>query len=182
MFPRALFRHCPSCGGKLPPTSAGNHLACEACGFLYYFNPAVAVAGFVFGPDGRALFIRRAKEPAKGRLALPGGFVDFDETAEEALRRETREEVNLDPTDLRFLCTQTNSYHYSGVTYPVLDLFFTARVADGAPAAALDGVAGFDWEDPRAVPLELIAFPSIRNALVLLRERWPTAAPWCQAS
>jgi ADP-ribose pyrophosphatase YjhB (NUDIX family) len=182
MFPRDLFRHCPSCAGKLPPPRAGNHLACESCGFLYYFNPAIAVAGFVFTPDGRGLFIRRAKEPGKGMLAVPGGFVEFDETAEQALRREAREEVNLDLAELQFLCTQTNSYNYGGVTYRVLDLFFVARAVDGAQAAALDGVESFDWVDPRAVSLESIAFPSIRNALVLLRERWPADAPWCHPS
>src|ERR1044071_3749905 len=144
MFPRDLFRHCPSCGGKLP-SPAANPLSCVACGFQFYFTPAIAVAGFVFGPDGRGLFIRRSREPAKGKLALPGGFVDFDETAEEALRRETREEVNLEVAELRFLCSQTNSYHYGAVTYPVLDLFFTARAVDISPAAALDGVESFDW-------------------------------------
>ncbi|HYT59019.1 MAG TPA: NUDIX domain-containing protein, partial [Haliangiales bacterium] len=94
MIPREFFHHCPRCGAKQAALPAGNSFKCAACGFLYYFNPAIAVAGFVFAADGRALFIRRAKEPAKGRLALPGGFVDFNETAEEALRRETREEVN----------------------------------------------------------------------------------------
>ena len=177
MIPREFFHHCPRCGAKQAALPAGNSFKCAACGFLYYFNPAIAVAGFVFAADGRALFIRRAKEPAKGRLALPGGFVDFNETAEEALRRETREEVNLDLADLQFLCTRTNSYPYGGVTYPVLDLFFIARVVRAESVAALDGVESFEWTDPHAVALESIAFPSIRNALVLLRERRLTAAP-----
>ena len=51
-------------------TSATDEVApfrCEACGFLYFFNPAVAVAALILRDDGKALFIRRAKEPAKGR-------------------------------------------------------------------------------------------------------------------
>jgi ADP-ribose pyrophosphatase YjhB (NUDIX family) len=39
----------------------------------------------------------RAKEPAKGKLALPGGFVNPDEGAFEGLRRECLEEISWDP-------------------------------------------------------------------------------------
>ena len=175
MFPREFFHYCPRCGAKQAAPPADNSLQCAACGFLYFFNPAIAVAGFVSGPDGLVLFIRRAKEPAKGKLALPGGFVDSGETAEAALRRETREEVNLEPTDLSFLCSQTNRYHYGDVTYPVLDLFFVAGAERTDSVAALDGVASFQWMAPRSVALDEVAFPSISKALVLLRERRPIA-------
>ena len=172
MEPAKHFEFCPHCGQRRREEVGSAPFRCAACGFLYYFNPAIAVAGFVFGPSGKTLFIRRAKEPAKGKLALPGGFVDVGETAEEALRRETREEVNLELSGLTFLCSHTNRYHYGGVTYPVLDLFFEARAVDADSIAALDGVESFEWMDPRAVALDAIAFPSIRNALLFLRERW----------
>jgi ADP-ribose pyrophosphatase YjhB (NUDIX family) len=168
--PANHFKFCPRCGQQRSEGVGTSPLRCGACGFLYYFNPTIAVAGFIFAPDGRTLFIRRAKEPAKGRLALPGGFVDIGETAEEALRREAQEEVNVELADLRFLCSHTNSYDYGGITYPVLDLFYRARPVHVESAAALDGVESFEWLDPRAVDLDAIAFPSIRNALCSLRE------------
>lgn len=170
MEPAKHFKFCPRCGQPRGDDLGASPFRCAACGFLYYFNPAIAVAGIVFAPDGRTLFIRRAKDPAKGRLALPGGFVDYGETAEAALRRETREEVNIELTTVRFLCSETNSYHYAGITYPVLDLFFVARTVQTDATAALDGVESFAWLDPRTVDLEAIAFPSIRNALCFLRE------------
>src|SRR4051812_42896330 len=130
MKPSLQFKFCPRCGEPGPKIDAGKTCRCEACGFSYYFNPAIAAAAFVIGPDGRALFIRRAKNPAKGKLALPGGFIDFGETAEAALRREIVEEVNLELATLEYLSSHPNEYFYKEVTYTVLDLFFVAQVND----------------------------------------------------
>src|SRR5712671_6399009 len=127
MLPRQFFHHCPRCGAKQAAPPPNDVFACTACGFTLYFSAANATAAFIQRDDGRTLFIRRAKEPAKGRLAPPGGFIDAGETAEDALRREIREEVGLELMDISFLCSQPNSYLYKDVTYPVLDFFFTAR-------------------------------------------------------
>src|SRR4029077_12061020 len=118
MAPSEQFEFCPRCAEPRPATAHHIPSRCARCGFLYYFNPAIASAAFIRGEDGRVLFIRRAKDPGRGMLSIPGGFVDIGETAEEGLRRELREEVNLEVTALEFLCTQPNVYHYQGVTYP----------------------------------------------------------------
>lgn len=164
MLPSKIFRHCPRCGARLQVTG-GPVLQCNECGFLYYFNPCCAVAGLILNSQGEVLLLRRAKEPAKGRLAVPGGFIDVGETAEEALRRETREEVGLELGELSFQTSQINSYHYREVTYPVLDLFFTARALNPESTRALDGVEDFLWLPPGKVNLDEIAFPSIREAM-----------------
>lgn len=46
-------------------------------------------------PDLKVLLVERGGEPYKGRLALPGGFLRNDETAEEGAMRELKEETNL---------------------------------------------------------------------------------------
>jgi ADP-ribose pyrophosphatase YjhB (NUDIX family) len=158
MSPSQFFHHCPRCGAKQASLPPANVLRCPGCGFHLYFNPTVSVSAFIERDDGRALFIQRAKEPAKGRLAPPGGFVDFDETAEVALRREVREEVGLELADIRFLCTATNRYVYREVTYPVLDLYFVARAVDPERAAALDGVESVRWLGPLEARAEDMAF------------------------
>lgn len=167
MEPRKLFQFCPNCGERRSDAPGACPFHCESCDFVYYFNPAIAAAAFVIGPDGRALFIRRAKEPAKGKLAIPGGFVDIGETAEEALHREIREEVNLDPVSTEYLGSYPNEYHYRGVTYPVLDFFFVVHVIATQRAAALDDVESLSWLEPTEVNPEEIAFESIRGALRL---------------
>ena len=169
MQPSEIFRFCPRCGAPRPTTE--NPFRCGACGFLYYFNPCCAVAGFIRNGSGEVLMLRRAKEPARGRLAVPGGFIDIGETAEVALRRETREEVDLELGELTYLCSRTNSYLYQEITYPVLDLFFVATAHDPGRARPLDGVDALQWLPPAQVNPNDIAFPSIRDALKLWVEQ-----------
>jgi len=165
MSPAQLFEFCPSCGRPRQAEANRQPFHCNQCGFHYYFSAAQAVAAILLGPDQRALFIRRAKEPAKGKLAVPGGFIDIGETAEEALRREIREEVNLEVGALQFLCSAPNEYHYREVTYPVLDLIFVTSTDNIGSLAALDGVESYVWLSPTQVDLNEIAFPSIRQAV-----------------
>ena len=171
MEPARLFKFCPRCGRPRGEDKPLQPFQCEACGFHYYINPCLAVAAILLGSGDEALFIRRAKDPAKGRLAVPGGFVDLGETAEDALRREIKEEVNLEVGPLEFLCSAPNEYLYRGVNYPVLDLAFVCRAASIEPIAALDGVESFCWVNPAAVDPGEIAFPSIRAAVRLYNER-----------
>lgn len=128
-------------------------------------------------PDGKALFIRRAKDPEKGKLALPGGFIDEGETAEAGVRRECVEEVGFAPEEITCLCSRPNSYHYKGITYPVLDFFYVARMAGHESPEALDGVASVHWLDPLTVDPDEIAFASLRQALEVYRQRRDPSRP-----
>ena len=49
------------------------------------------------------LLIKRAHEPYKDMWALPGGYIEWDETAEEAVIREVREETGLTVTNMYML-------------------------------------------------------------------------------
>ena len=177
MTPALTFLHCPKCGLRRPRVVDETPLRCDHCGFVYYFNPTVAAAAILLQADGRGLFIRRAKEPSQGMLGLVGGFIDIGETAETALRREVREEVNLEIRSLRFLCSEPNRYVYREVTYPVLDLFFVATVEDPQQARALDEVASFAWLDPQQVNPAEMAFPSMSRALELFQSGGYGASP-----
>lgn len=62
--------------------------------FHEYKRPGVTVDGFIL-VDGKLLLIKRGREPFKGTFALPGGFVDYGESCEDAIAREIAEECGL---------------------------------------------------------------------------------------
>ncbi len=170
MRPAEMFRFCPRCGVARATANLGQiPLRCEACGLVFYFNPTVSAAAFVRDSLGRVLFIRRALEPAKGKLGIPGGFIDMGETAENALRREVREEVGLELEAVSFLASFPNTYYFREVSYAVVDLVFTADAVAPGTANPLDGVVSLEWHHPARVDPRELAFDSIRETLKLLR-------------
>jgi 8-oxo-dGTP diphosphatase len=73
-----------------------------------YPRPALTVDGVVFGLDDedlKVLLVRRDGEPFRGKWALPGGFVRVEESLEEGVRRELREETGIDQLFLEQLYT-----------------------------------------------------------------------------
>lgn len=58
--------------------------------------PRLTVDAIVQREDGALLFIKRGCDPYKGTYALPGGFVEYGETVEDACLRELKEETNLE--------------------------------------------------------------------------------------
>lgn len=139
--PLRLFRFCPKCGSARFIENNGHSKRCESCGFTYYFNPRAAVVAVILNDEGEILVCRRAKDPAKGTLDLPGGFTESYETAEEAVNREIKEETGLDIVQTRYLFSLPNVYTYSGFDVHTMDLFFESRVVSSENLEARDDVA-----------------------------------------
>jgi len=160
----AVLKFCPRCGSPNFAAKAAHHYVCAACAFEWYINPAVAAACFVFDDRNQILLIRRQKDPGKGRLAPPGGFIDVGETAEAGVRREMHEETGLDLEAVKFLCSQPNTYAYGGYTYNVLDIFFTARVPAFSGIKTGEDVSGLVVQPAADIDPAVLAFPSMQTA------------------
>ncbi|HII83932.1 MAG TPA: NUDIX hydrolase [Methanobacterium subterraneum] len=58
-----------------------------------YKHPLLTVDAVINTIKGKIIFIKRKNSPYKGSWALPGGFVEYGETVEEAVIREVKEET-----------------------------------------------------------------------------------------
>ncbi|MBN8705488.1 MAG: NUDIX domain-containing protein [Bacteroidetes bacterium] len=166
-----VFQFCPRCGKKSFKPNSEKSFGCSNCGHLYFINPGGAVAGLITDSEGRLLLVKRAGNPGKGLFDLPGGFVDLGERAEDALKREIKEELNLVIKDLVYLTTFPNQYFYKDVQYFTLDLAFICIPESIETIKAADDVAGFEFFEPDQIPLNEIAFDSIRNMVKLFTEK-----------
>jgi len=165
MHPLSQFKYCPRCGSDQFVEHNFKSKICKACGFVYYFNSSASTAAFILNADNELLAVRRAREPAKGTLDLPGGFVDIYETAEEAITREVREETGLVVTKPEFLFTLPNIYVYSGFEVHTVDLFFVCRAVDFSSLHADDDAAEVLFIPVKEIRPEDFGLDSIRKAV-----------------
>jgi len=95
---RPLHKHCIFCGGRLSsePVDERIRKICRGCGWIDYENPVPCSAAFVSDEKGNILLVKRGVEPAKGKWSLPSGFIEIDETPEQACLRELKEETGLE--------------------------------------------------------------------------------------
>ena len=165
-----MFDYCPRCRKPSPAFTKGNKISCPECGFTLYINTAAAVAVLVKCGD-RYIILKRGREPGKGLLDLPGGFCDPGETAEESCRREIREELGVEITNLSYFSSSPNIYPYKDVTYNTCDLFFIAECLDEDFSRQEDEVEEILLLEREEIIIEQFAFESIRNLLTTYFEK-----------
>lgn len=141
IHPLEQFKFCPKCGSPSFEISNIKSKKCSNCGFVYYFNPSAATVAIIINKKNELLVTKRAKDPAKGTLDLPGGFIDMYENAEEGVKREVFEETNLKVQKTQYLFSKPNLYLYSGFMVHTLDLFYLCQVDDYTSMKAQDDAA-----------------------------------------
>lgn len=135
--------------------------ACPECG-RREMRPAVVDAVVI--RDGGLLLIKRGRDPERGAWALPGGYIDHDETAARACEREVLEETGLHVRIRDFLGVYDDPHRSVArtVSFAFLAEWVSgeARAGDDAAEAAwfpLDALPPLAFDHARIVPL-----PSLR--------------------
>jgi phosphoglycolate phosphatase-like HAD superfamily hydrolase/ADP-ribose pyrophosphatase YjhB (NUDIX family) len=119
-------------------------------------TPISTVGGLILDADDRVLMIRTHKW--SHLWGIPGGKIKWGERSEDALRRELKEETNLDLTDIRFVLVQDcihSKEFYRDAHFLLLN--YTCRAAGSAPPVTLnDEAEEFRWvELAEALTMEL---------------------------
>ena len=98
-------KFCPLCKSDLVASKWDNIVrqACSSpgCGFVHWNNPIPVVAGLVHC-DGRYVLARNSEWPV-GMFSLITGFLENGELPEDAIVRETMEELGLHGRHCRFI-------------------------------------------------------------------------------
>ena len=160
------FKYCPLCGADLGYLrgETENIPRCDKCGKVFYPAPHPTANAIIVDDKGKVLLTRRKYEPMKGYWDVPGGFLDIGESIEDGLRREIREELDIEIEIGELIGTFPGTYGEQGI--PTINMFYFARITGGIPRAGSD-VAGFEWFPSGKIP-EQIAFENGRKAL----EKW----------
>lgn len=159
--------YCPKCGQQSLVWNNINKWSCSNCDYVYYHNCAAAVAVIIRYQE--EIFVtRRNQDPKKGLLDLAGGFVDPKESAEETCCRELYEELKMviKPEDLKVLGTQPNIYHFKGIDYNTLDIFYEYNAPEKMDIdLELSEISEGIWIPLADFPIEELAFKSQKTFL-----------------
>jgi ADP-ribose pyrophosphatase YjhB (NUDIX family) len=186
-------RFCSRCGGELISRLEGgrNRLACSRCGHLVFGRFSVGVGGLLTH-EGRVLVVQRGHDPGKGRWTLPGGFAEEDESPDDAIVREVREETGLEVKACCMLAIRHAQGEHDQNLYMVFGLRLTgpasALQADGTETAQalfadpgrLDEIGSFGmiskWIIERFSPEDggLAAIPPSAQPVTVPSHRWST--------
>jgi mutator protein MutT len=156
------WKHCPVCATAVEPEDG--RAECRECGFVTYAHSMPTASAVVVDDAGRVLLSRRANDPAAGKWDLPGGFLEEGEHPVDCLRRELREEAGIGLAEERLLGIWMDTYEYKRRVVATLNVYYSARIAEGTPQAA-DDVSELRWFEPDAVPVAELAFEHITEVL-----------------
>jgi ADP-ribose pyrophosphatase YjhB (NUDIX family) len=152
--------HCSYCGTAYL-ADAGWPRTCPGCEEITWRNPlpvAMVVVPVIGDRGTGVVVIRRDIEPARGELALPGGFIETGETWREGACRELREETGLiaDPGTVKLIDVMSTPS-----TLNIIAQVAPMRAADLGESTPNDEVSEWLVID-RPIPL---AFPTATAAV-----------------
>lgn len=152
-------QYCGSCGTKTVIDKKDMMLICPECGQMHY--PRIAPAIIVtINNDGKLLMAKHSYHKTSG-YALIAGFVEAGESIEEAVRREVKEEVGIEITNIQYVKSQPWPFPNS------LMLGFTADYDGGEISVDGDEIIDAKWFKPEEIeiPSSTISISSwlIRN-------------------
>lgn len=170
--PAHVLKFCPFCGSSHFLWDGVKCHICKDCHHKLYTNEVGATIALIKNDKEELLFTVRRFDPAKGMLDLPGGFINIGETAEDGIRREVKEELNLVVNDLRFFGTFPNTYQFNGLTYFTIDITFECKVESFTPLKADDDVETIRFINPQFINLDEIGLSSPREVIREYRKKF----------
>jgi ADP-ribose pyrophosphatase YjhB (NUDIX family)/ribosomal protein S18 acetylase RimI-like enzyme len=121
---------CQRCGHQMNLKLVGGRKrpVCPQCSYVQFKNPVPGV-GVLVEVDNGVVLIKRGHHPKINRWALPAGFIEADESIEEAAIRECKEETNLDIELVEMF--HVDSFPTDPTPEPGIIIFYRAKPVGG---------------------------------------------------
>lgn len=158
-----MIKFCSHCGERvqiqIPDGDDKPRAVCSSCAAVFYDNPKI-VSACVIAHKGRILLCKRAIEPEVGRWTLPAGFMENDETPQEAAEREAWEESRA---------KVRQSQLYAMYSFPQINQVYV--IYRGELTGFNVGNAGFESDNvglfaPADIPWDTLAFSRMNKPLL----------------
>jgi len=154
---------CSQCGEqvtqKIPQGDNRLRYVCNSCETIHYQNPRI-IAGCIAEHENKILLCKRAIEPRLGLWTLPAGFMENQETTQQAAERESFEEATAKMTDISLFCSYSIP-HISQVYVMYRGTLHNGFAQPGEESLETDLYS----ED--SIPWDELAFPVVTESLKL---------------
>ena len=162
---KEIYKYCPRCKADLKAETDW-YICCTQCDFYFYVNPAPCNAAILENNTGEILLVKRKYDPKKDYWDVPGGFINTNESLEESMTREIKEELGIELSEFAYFASFSDRYMYKNIHYYTLGVVFIGKVGDQF-LTPHDDVAEVKFFKKNQIPFDLIAFPSVQKALKL---------------
>lgn len=135
-----------------PTGNVLNSSRCPHCG-RYVSRDIVCTAIVV--KDNKILLVKRSIAPESGKWALPGGYLSWNETTEEGVIREVREETGVDAKVIKLLGVYSDPHRVKTEVLENVAVVYIAKPLSDKAASALDEVEKVEWVSLDSVPQNL---------------------------
>jgi len=153
-------KFCSDCGAPVSPCSVEgdqqNRFVCNDCGITHYQSPKVLVATYVCTHD-KILWIKRGIPPAQHLWAIPGGYMENNETPAQAASRELLEETGMKVSSSQMKLVSVSTILHMAQTH----LVFRCHLDKVQPVRKTAEATSHGWFSVAEAPWTKQAFPSI---------------------
>ena len=158
---------CSNCGKKnnYGEKDGNTRFYCTKCNTIHYENPK-PTATLICPRNNEILLVKRAADPGRGLLGLPGGFIEKGESTEAAAKRELKEETGLDGNAVRILGVCS---HFNTMFGDILLIGIEVEVVDWSTMVAGDDAEEADLFSLNNLPG--LAFPCHEKIVNMYREK-----------
>lgn len=136
---------------------------CQECGFIFYQNSKPTASAIITNSQGQLLLVKRNMNPRKGYWDLPGGFLEEGEDPIKGLKREMKEELNVNVKVGSLVGIYIDDYSCSYQS-KTLNIAYVAKPLKGK-MTPMDDVSEIKWFSKTKIPWKQLAFPWMHAVL-----------------